>query len=77
MATGPAGGGPFDAFAHVGVARLVSDDRLYVGRLVRDRDGEWGVARLPHRGPDGRFVGAISDPMPLRSVHEGGGELRP
>jgi beta-fructofuranosidase len=43
----------------------VSDDRLYVGRLVRDRDGEWVLLAFHNRGPDGRFVGAISDPMPL------------
>jgi len=68
MAAGPEGGGVFDAFAHVAAARLVSDDRLYVGRLVRDRDGAWVLLAFHNRGPDGRFVGAISDPMPLTTA---------
>ena len=70
----PAGSGPwradraatlFDAFADVGSARLISDDRLYVGRTIRDRNGEWVLLAFHNRGADGRFVGAISDPMPL------------
>jgi hypothetical protein len=65
VATGPEGGGLFDVFAHVGAARLVSDDRLYVGKVIRDREGEWVLLAFHHRGPDGRFVGAISDPVPL------------
>jgi beta-fructofuranosidase len=65
MAAGPVGSGVFGAFAHVNAARLVSDDRLYVGRTVRDRDGEWVLLAFHNRGRDGRFVGAISDPMPL------------
>ena len=43
----------------------MSDDRLYVGRVIRDRDGEWVLLAFHNRGEDGRFVGAISDPMPL------------
>ena len=65
MAAGPEGGGVFDAFAHVGAARLVSDDRLYVGRMIRDRSGEWVLLAFHNRGRDGRFVGTISDPMPV------------
>jgi beta-fructofuranosidase len=65
MAEGPEGGGVFDAFAHVGAARLVSDDRLYVGRMIRDRNGEWMLLAFHNRGQDGRFVGTISDPMPI------------
>ncbi len=55
----------FDAFAYVGEARLLSDHRLYVGCAIRDRSGEWVLLAFHNRGPDGRFIGAISDPMPL------------
>ena len=62
---GPPGGDVFDALARIDTARLISDHRLYVGRMIRDRDGEWKLLAFHNRGPDGAFVGAITDPMPL------------
>jgi beta-fructofuranosidase len=52
---------PFD----VARAELLVDDRFYVGKLVRGRDGRWVLLAFHNRGPDGTFVGAISDPMPV------------
>jgi beta-fructofuranosidase len=52
--------GPFD----VSQATPVSDDRLYAGRLVRNRDGEWLLLGFRNRGEDGAFVGGLGDPMP-------------
>jgi beta-fructofuranosidase len=59
--TAEPGGDPFD----VASAELLVDDRFYVGKLVRDRDGGWVLLAFHHRGPDDTFVGAISDPMPV------------
>lgn len=53
--------GPFD----IASAQPITDDDLYVGRLVRDRDGAWQLLAFRNVGPDGRFVGGITDPMPV------------
>jgi beta-fructofuranosidase len=53
------GDGPID----VGSAQLLLDDRFYVGRLVREREGGWVLLAFHNRGPDGTFVGSVSDPM--------------
>jgi beta-fructofuranosidase len=53
--------GPFD----VSQAVAVSDDSLYAGRLVRDRDGRWCLLGFRNRGEDGAFVGELSDPLPV------------
>lgn len=58
--------GPFD----ISSAYLLLDDRFYVGRLVRDRAGEWQLLAFHNRGPDG-FVGEIADPMPVRRGVDG------
>jgi len=65
--TAPPGSEPFD----VASAQLLLDDRFYVGRLVRDRAGRWVLLAFHNRGPDGTFVGAISDPMPVEATPEG------
>jgi beta-fructofuranosidase len=52
--------GPFD----ISKATPLTDDSLYVGRLVRDRDGAWVLLAFHNEGPDG-FIGSISDPMPV------------
>lgn len=79
LATGVGGGvwavpgesvlGPFD----IANAQLVTDESLYVGRLLRRRDdGAWLMFAFHNLGADGAFVGSISDPMP---VHWEGREL--
>ena len=69
------GDGPFGPF------RMLSDDFLigspegpfYAGRLVRDRSGEWQFVSWAQFAPDGSFIGAIADPVPL--VQHGDGQL--
>ena len=54
--------GPYD----LADAHQLTDVGLYSGRLVRRRDGDWVFLAFHHDGPDGEFVGAISDPVPVR-----------
>jgi beta-fructofuranosidase len=58
--------GPFD----ISKATPLTDDSLYVGRLVRDRDGAWVLLAFHNESPDG-FIGSISDPMPIFLDAEG------
>ncbi len=53
--------GPYD----VSRAARLTDESLYAGRLVRDRDGNWMLFAFVHVDTAGEFVGAISDPMPV------------
>ncbi|WP_137844273.1 family 43 glycosylhydrolase [Microbacterium sp. 2FI] len=54
--------GPFD----VDAAYPLTDESLYVGRLLRRRsDGQWLLFAFRNRGDDGRFVGGVTDPMPV------------
>ncbi len=57
-------GGPGEPYP-VERAQLLVDDRLYAGRLVRDRDG--GLNLLAFRNVDaaGDFGGGLTDPMPV------------
>lgn len=59
--------GPFD----VSAATPLTDDSLYVGRLVQNRHAEWVLLAFHNRGPADRFVGSISDPMPVRITGDG------
>jgi len=53
--------GPYD----VAQARPVTDDSLYSGRLVRDRNGDVVMLAFHNQGAHG-FVGTIGDPIPVR-----------
>jgi sucrose-6-phosphate hydrolase SacC (GH32 family) len=60
----PAGSvrGPF----HLDDVYPLTDDRLYVGRLLQRRDdGKWLMFAFHHTGSDGAFVGGVSDPIPV------------
>lgn len=46
-------------------AALVTDEPIYAGRVVRDRDGRWMLIGFEFPEGDGSFVGRISDPLPL------------
>jgi beta-fructofuranosidase len=59
--------GPID----VASAQLLLDDRFYVGRLVRARNGRWVLLAFLNRGPDGTFVGSVSDPIPVAMTSAG------
>lgn len=44
----------------------LADDSLYVGRLLRRReDGRWFLFAFRRSDPQGRFVGGVTDPMPV------------
>lgn len=53
--------GPYDVKA----ATRLTDESLYVGKLVQRRDGEWVLLAFVNQDVDGAFVGSISDPMPV------------
>jgi beta-fructofuranosidase len=56
--------GPFDLTA----AQPVAAPHLYAGRLVRRRDGSWIMLRFVDTDAEGRFVGEIGDPIPVRQL---------
>ncbi|MDN4614097.1 glycosyl hydrolase family 32 [Leifsonia sp. F6_8S_P_1B] len=49
-------------------AHQVTGDDLYVGRVVVDRAGEPAFFAFRNAGPEGGFVGGITDPMPVRVI---------
>ncbi len=53
--------GPFDVSAAVRVV----DERLYSGRILRDRDGQYVMLAFENSTADGQFVGSLSDPLPV------------
>lgn len=54
--------GPYDMDA----AYPLTDERLYVGRLLRRRtDGQWLLFAFRNADEDGRFVGGITEGMPV------------
>ncbi|MEJ7629458.1 MAG: hypothetical protein WKF54_07690 [Nocardioidaceae bacterium] len=59
--------GPFD----LSRVHALTDERLYSGRLVRQRDGQWALLAFSTGGPDGTFVGAITDPVPVHWSADG------
>jgi beta-fructofuranosidase len=59
--------GPYDI---AGAYRL-TDESHYAGRLIRDRCGAWNLLAFLHTGPDGMFVGQLSEPMPISWDDEG------
>jgi len=54
--------GPYD----IAGAVPLTDERFYVGKLVQDPERNWVLLAFENVGPDGGFVGALSDPMPVR-----------
>lgn len=59
--------GPFD----IASAVPLTDDSLYVGRLIRDPADRWVMLAFHNTGPDGRFVGEISDPIAVVMTNTG------
>lgn len=55
--------GPFD----VSRAVMLTDDSLYSGRLLRNRQGEWVLLAF-HAASETGFIGEISDPIPLSEL---------
>lgn len=52
-------------------ARLLSDDRLYSGRLVRNRQGNSMLLAFHNKDENGEFVGEVSDPIPVGWDNDG------
>jgi len=55
---------PTGPFAVDRAERLV-DERLYSGRLIRNRRGELVLLAFENSTTDGEFVGSLSDPIPV------------
>lgn len=47
-------------------ATRLTDETLYAGRLVHDRDGSWKLLAFSNVDGTGAFGGWISDPVPVR-----------
>jgi len=62
-------GSPVDLDAAV----RICDERWYVGRLVRDRSGDWQMLAFVNQDAAGLFVGGLTDPMPVRWRADGAG----
>jgi sucrose-6-phosphate hydrolase SacC (GH32 family) len=43
----------------------ITDERLYVGRLVEDRNGEWQLLAFRNNDGHGGWLGEITDPQPV------------
>ncbi|GAA1830808.1 glycosyl hydrolase family 32 [Agromyces salentinus] len=74
----PGGGGVWavpltDGEALFPIERAVrlTDETLYAGRLVQDRDGGWVLFAFHHVDAGGNFVGSLSDPMPVSWAPDG------
>jgi beta-fructofuranosidase len=61
--------GPFN----VNRAVRITGESLYSGRLVRDRTGRWIMLAFRNHGSDGRFIGELTDPLPIGWAADGGG----
>jgi beta-fructofuranosidase len=46
-------------------AYRITDERLYVGRLVQDRSGQWRFLAFRNDDDNGGWVGEITDPQPV------------
>jgi len=53
--------GPYD----VARAVRITDESLYSGRLIKDRSGNWMMLAFRNTDPHGRFIGELTDPMPV------------
>lgn len=54
-------------------ATRLTDERLYVGRVVHDADDRACLLAFRHQDEDGRFVGGVVDPIPVRWRDDGAG----
>ena len=63
--------GPYD----VTKATRLTDESLYVGKLVQRRDGQWVLLAFVNQDAEGAFVGSISDPRPV-ALPVGSGALQ-
>lgn len=64
--------GPGTPVDVAGAVRLTDED-LYVGRLVRDRQDRWQLLAFRNRDSGGSFVGGVIDPVPVEWRPDGRG----
>jgi beta-fructofuranosidase len=57
--------GPFDTRE----AYRITDERLYVGRLIQDRNGHWQFLAFRNDDENGGWIGEITDPQPVAWVN--------
>jgi len=53
--------GPID----VAAATLLADERLYSGRVIQARSGQWVLLAFENSTDEGGFVGSLCDPQPV------------
>lgn len=53
--------GPYD----ITKATRLTDESLYAGRLLQDREGAWWLFAFNHVDENGDFVGSLSEPIPV------------
>ena len=58
--------GPYDI---AGATRL-TDDSLYVGKLLRDPGNRWVLMAFVNEDENGEFVGVLTDPAPVHWVND-------
>lgn len=68
--------GAFPGEVDFRAARRLVDERLYAGRIVKDRQGQAHLLAFHNVTGDGGFIGGLSDPMPLRTGADGYLELQ-
>lgn len=59
--------GPFD----IAASQRLTDESLYAGRIIRDRQDNWVLLAFRHSDANGNFRGGLADPMPLRLGADG------
>ncbi|MCL5077346.1 MAG: glycoside hydrolase family 68 protein [Actinobacteria bacterium] len=64
--------GPFD----IEGALLITDDKLYAGRIVQDRIGRWLFLAFVNGDGHGSFIGRLNDPLSFSWDHKGIVSLR-
>lgn len=60
-----------DGHYEIESARLLVDERLYAGKVVRGRDGATYFMGFVNSSPAGAFDGTISDPIPVLAGEDG------
>lgn len=53
--------GPYD----ISKATRLTDETLYAGRLIEDRQGNWWLFAFNHVDETGSFIGSLSEPLPV------------
>ncbi len=63
--------GPMPGRVDFSQARLLVDERLYAGRIAKDRQGRAHLLAFNNVTAAGEFQGGISDPLPVRVGQDG------